>query len=624
MKYSLKLLKNKSKKSKQKFALKKTHKQKKNKHCKIKAQTGGDAKDKSLLEYYIFSSHNTEVITSQIRGICSICSINEFMSTPGNSFLNGGCLELDFNGVILGEDGKTPTDITIGHLCTIDTQTPAVYTFSTLLSVIIEKYKQISTSDNPAYPLIISVDANLIHKKLPGAMVIAAYAKNENTKFGANTPEFYELWNRILTKCFENNQELRFAEEITRETPVNKLMNKILFRWQYDNPTKSKGQNLFRPSEINYLSKLNIIKEFTQDSSGINTVSYPIGENILADNISEIVTSVTEGILVRTYPKPSIFNYNYNFAKCMLAGAQIVAINLQLLDKFALGYAAFFEYDRFISIPSSIRQLAEPVKQELQHRPSVINEDHPNQQTVVSQIVGAINSNINTNQSPDEEEYITNTNDNIIETIKNNIQNIINEKKGQTSIKIIDEIYNYMSKNIPITENEFKLEFNINNNGTNQKINVNFNPTSNGYGLSIDDGISGTALVGGGAPNTFDYVWDNTDSKIEIKEVYNLFNPVINGKKYQQIYRHYLQSVDINDDYSIFNVIYIRFSDGGSQYHGCFNLSKVDLSTTENYNFMVSAYKIEPKYKYDNGNCGKALIAKEIDIKLKKWYTASV
>lgn len=574
-----------------------------------------------MTKYYIFSSHNTEIITSQIRGVCSLCAINEFI-TNDNPLLNGGCIELDFNGVSVDKNGNL-ADITIGHMCSITTEheNKNVETFSKLLPIVIEKYKSgINKVLKP--PLIISVDANLMHKKIPVLSAIPGgqgMARNTNVKYGANTPEFYEMWHGILSRNFANNEELRPDFEITPATPLDSLCNRILIRWDYASAEHNKGKNCYKPAEIDRLSRLNLVKGSAPGE--LSTVSYPVGRPV-SSKVLEKIQKNCKTKLVRTYPEPSIYNYNYNFTKPILAGSQIVAINLQLQDMYALGYAAFFKYSHIIPIPLNIQH-----KSQLPgYKPSTISRRHPmlsRRDSVISGSFDETSMDEIFNSSTSVSEY----NKTILLELEKDIKLLIDDTKSPT--KVIDDIYFFISSSTPnfITESSFSNDYVITISTSKGNYTIKFNHKFTPFvlfsdnkthtrRLSIQVGGSDSIINNDDELNTNppkDDLWDdgyisatttqyilsplNTFAVIEF---YNLFNPEYDGNKPTQLYNHY----DNQSDHNIFNILYIRYKENNVQFHGCANLSQtaIDIAAVDQA-VNVPVYPVNQRniYKYGRG-----------------------
>ena len=573
-----------------------------------------------MTKYYIFSSHNTEIITSQIRGVCSLCAINEFI-TNDNPLLNGGCIELDFNGVSVDKKGNL-TDITIGHMCSItaEHENKNVETFSKLLPIIIEKYKAgITKVVKP--PLIISVDANLMHKKIPVLSAIPGgqgMARNTNVKYGANTLEFYEMWHGILSRNFVNNEELRPDFEITPATPLDSLCNRILIRWDYASAEHNKGKNCYKPAEIDRLSRLNLVKGSAPGE--LSTVSYPVGRPVSSKVLDKIQKNCKTK-LVRTYPEPSIYNYNYNFTKPILAGSQIVAINLQLQDMYALGYAAFFKYSHIIPIPLNIQH-----KSQLPgYKPSTISRRHPmlsRRDSVISGSFDETSMDDIFNSSTSVSEY----NKTILLELEKDIKLLIDDTKSPT--KVIDDIYFFISSSTPnfITESSFSNDYVITIPTSKGSYTIKFNHKFTPFVLFSDNKTHTRRLsiqVGGddriindAESNTNppeDDLWNDgyisatTTQYIlsplntfAVVEFYNLFNPEYDGNKPTQLYNHY----DNQSDHNIFNILYIRYKENNVQFHGCANLSQTAIdSTAVDQKVNVPVYPVNQRiiYKYGRG-----------------------
>lgn len=133
---------------------------------------------------------------------------------------------------------------------------------------------------------------------------------------------------------------------VNAETKLNDIMNKILFRWGYGDKKLSK--TIYLNKSLNsYISKINIDKTTLSPTVSINKNEYNTKVNKFLKN---------RNYLVRLYPKTPITNiaFNYDFTIYMLLGIQLIAMNLNLIDKFTLAYNEFFKYNKVIPIPTKI------------------------------------------------------------------------------------------------------------------------------------------------------------------------------------------------------------------------------------------------------------------------------
>lgn len=282
-----------------------------NKHIQYGSAVETDL-NSSLLNYYYYSSHNSELITSQLAGICSICVINDFISDTSQTI--GGCIELDLRNV-------KQDRISVDHYCK-----KAGLDFETVLKKLIEKYNSFT---GIKYPLIISIDANGLTKP-------------------ANTEEFGNLWSAILNRCFKDHSQLRPDFDITKDTQMSDIMGKILFRWDYSTAEKQKAKDLvFNENTTQHLTKINIVKNPLSKTIAVKSVKFN-GNVLDGVNVKEK--------LIRLYPKTPIFSsaFNYNFTEYLLNGVQMAALNLNLNNKYALAYNEFFKYNKVIKIPDEI------------------------------------------------------------------------------------------------------------------------------------------------------------------------------------------------------------------------------------------------------------------------------
>lgn len=280
------------------------------KNIQISGGSGDTDLTGSILNYYYYSSHNSELVTSQLTGNCAMCIIADFITSQSI----GGCIELDLRNV------KADT-ISVDHYCT-----NAGLDFETILNVLIEKYKSFTGTK---YPLIISIDANGLSK-------------------AANTESFGKLWNAILMRCFTNNPELRPTFPILPDTKMSQIMGMILIRWEYSDTDKPKAKDLISNSDTDHiLTRINITKTPLSKTIAVKSINFN----------EDILTGIdVQKRLIRLYPKTPIFTpaFNYNFAEYLLKGVQMAALNLNLNNKYTFAYNEFFKFNKVIKIPAEI------------------------------------------------------------------------------------------------------------------------------------------------------------------------------------------------------------------------------------------------------------------------------
>ena len=148
-------------------------------------QKGGDPPDLRIMDYFIYSSHNTEILTSQFKGLCGSCIIDDFFEND----IIGGCIELDIKK-IKGDD------LAIAHRCS-----HSLY-FSILLKEMINKYYEFVKSNKEVNPLIINFDANGIGI--------------------CNTASFFKIFHSIFIRAFTNeNGEMDMEKCELRKLPLD-------------------------------------------------------------------------------------------------------------------------------------------------------------------------------------------------------------------------------------------------------------------------------------------------------------------------------------------------------------------------------------------------------------------
>jgi len=225
--------------------------------------------DDRLLDHYILSGHNSELITTQSSGICKLCNINQLI---GDRTIIGGCIELDFYEPLLDS-----TEILINHGCNKRHHgfNNSQGYLSEYLEHIAKNYSEIITK-NPGKlfnPIIISIDAN---------QMAGGYTRGRfSTKDELSKIEYASIWFDITNKVFSKYEHLRplmdlndtdiFNETptdsnlkipliVTPNTKMKHVYNKILFRWNYGSEGKELYDIFTKEFPIEYKRR---VKDFT-------------------------------------------------------------------------------------------------------------------------------------------------------------------------------------------------------------------------------------------------------------------------------------------------------------------------------------------------------------------------
>jgi hypothetical protein len=353
-------------------------KQKKSKYRKLsnknkikKKMIGGNDPsinlDKPLNNYFIFSSHNTELHGSQIKGYSSDCIIyDEFLKDS----VNGGCIELDFSNVKKNVNVKDNAfHIIVGHM-----DTKKDYTFQECMKQIVKYYYGNGTFHNK-FPLIINIDANGLLLSLKKTLK-------------PNDSVFYNLFDRDMKIAFQqvtNQDHINHMRTMDGVLDANRkikhlkdLKGQILLRWGYSTEAnKFKKNLLFKHPDINTAERIirKNREQYSQNLDFINkirvsyinfdkTVDY--GQGKLSPSIAvgissaegyqKAINKISKHNIIRTYPKFSIggYNYNYYIHNLFLTGIPMIAINLQIASIITIVYNAFFDKSHYIEIPNVI------------------------------------------------------------------------------------------------------------------------------------------------------------------------------------------------------------------------------------------------------------------------------
>ena len=589
---------------------------------KNKKYSGGGIED-NIGNYYIYSSHNSEVLTSQVRGIAGNCIINDFIS-------RGGSIELDFESV----RGK---DILISH------SSIQKLLLSELFKNIVDSY-YILTTQKTVNPLIINIDANQLGT--------------------CNTLEFFGIFHNVITNAFklqgkydEKRCQLRILPEvlngkITPETDITLLKNKILLRWDYGGQEgcNDKHTFLYNPyldAKFNvlpdlYLSAINMIKCKISpsipinDSNNVDTISGKLDKKTIALS--------SKSILSRTFPKFRIlkYNYNYDFALLMLVfGINFIALNLNIIDIHTCAYNEFFKNDTFVKIPrfitdkSTTPNTTQPIAMPRRRNSTMSANPNANQNTNAgyssaasssaassrpdtptssSCSFGAISEEEDFELTPDERS----SSYNLAEMIRNSISNV-DDTNIENIVRPFIESCELNPRNAPFV---YHLVFSNSDTGNAAK---NFMEPPHTFSKNLPSlqnmnkkSAVLTSYVGGGSKyqvsNVLFYKISrfvsysvSTTSDYEIYSIYNYFDIFGEDIKY---YKHYADA-----DMSIFNILCIKLhtKSKSQKYIACINLTGQDLTKQ----IQVNCYqKKDNYYAYTDTKCNPKILPILINITL--------
>jgi hypothetical protein len=319
----------------------------------------------SIYDYWIFSSHNTYLTYDQISESSNLCYYNLIM----NIFM-GGCVEIDLYN--LYEDPKTKEkDIMVKHSPNQKQFVKLSKIMNTIVKTMKKKFDYIKQNINvPVGPVIVSFD-------------------NKKTITDETQTVFWDILHKTLY-CTENKNNDMFPNDIfpwvqiinkditLMKISLEQLNGKILIRGkEKKNPTDSKKTFIqppyspYSPYSPKYKKKEiptdniciqphKIFMDKTKWFNITNTKLYAFEQINENKNLSESLGSYgsfgsknkniknvekthminanvilnSYNNLIRIYPNGiRIYSNNYDNYGYLLNGIQMVAINLQVLDK---------------------------------------------------------------------------------------------------------------------------------------------------------------------------------------------------------------------------------------------------------------------------------------------------
>ena len=311
-----------------------------------------------LNKYFIFSSHNTEIESSQIFGkhsktfiSCGHIKSQEHSKISIDLYKKnkyhptGGCLEIDINDL---------SDNAVGHFS---------YSNSTvsLTNYILDIYlnyafqKRVSSDVTvKKQPLIINFDTT--------ALNITSKAKNSVKSFfmGKTYENHKAIHDFLITeinkakemlighKSYNHVDDIFYTDVIQQDNmpTLNKITNKILFRW--DKNYNYENNNNARDSLC-----INIPKQDEIESSKTKrkSISKSFTSKDKLERIFKFKKSNNNNLL-RVYPNSG--SINYDWVSYILLGINMIALNIHHIDYFNISYQIFFKYSHYLPIPNII------------------------------------------------------------------------------------------------------------------------------------------------------------------------------------------------------------------------------------------------------------------------------
>jgi hypothetical protein len=299
----------------------------------------------NIYQYWISSSHNTYLPYDQVFGQSNVCYYKLL-----SLVYYGGCLEIDTYGI-----NKEKNDIIVNHL---QSNAKGIL-LSDILDIIITSMKRKLTKSyfTNSGPLIITFD-------------------NKNLK----TIEAQNIfWNIISKKLLvENSNLVQVIDENTSDLtklPINKMANKILFRWgENNNCNKPSIGNELCPPDSKLPGVSNLIKpgynrwvNFTKGKLALEkglileknkSVSISNSKTKSVSNKLNIYTMLnTQSNLLRIYPEMyRVLSNNYSNMMHFRNGVNIVAINVQNIEiPWYLNKAVFLPNTGIACTPTEIK-----------------------------------------------------------------------------------------------------------------------------------------------------------------------------------------------------------------------------------------------------------------------------
>jgi hypothetical protein len=326
----------------------------------------------SIYDYWILSSHNTYLAFDQIVSDSNMCYYNLIL----NIFM-GGCVEIDLNGVEYDKnDKKKMIDIKVRHSKINNTYLLLSKVLYKIVEVMKKKYllkKLNSKSIFPIGPLILTFDnKNIMEKEeqdLFWNIIYENLLKYDSHDSTNSTKKDCPLekseicpWIYII-----NDENIDFTNV---KNNLKNLDCKILLRAKermgdgknkmFIKPTvsskyfASKKQRWFHISN----TKLNAFDKIVSNKNLSESIpSYHKSFGSSSDTIMNIEKNIninsaaiinSKNNLIRIYPDGSrITSANYNILGYLINGIQIVALNMQIIDKSWFINMALFNPDFF-------------------------------------------------------------------------------------------------------------------------------------------------------------------------------------------------------------------------------------------------------------------------------------
>ena len=289
-----------------------------------------------LFSYWISSSHNTYLPYNQNTDKISLCYYRlQYMVYAG------GCVEIDTYGI-------KDNDVIISHMITNRSYIKLEDILDIIMKALITKIK----------------------KKIISGPFILNFDNSSPTNSLRTKSEQQIFWNTIFQKLLSGINLENYQKEVAGEIPIlyidenfdlcniplNKMSNKILFRWglnkhcnsekvgnelcPYDKVTKEFSKKTNQWVHLDK-QKLNFFKEFIDTRNISQSMSSPFISELTKINIFSIINSQRN--LFRFFPNSlNISSGNYDNMKYFRDGVQITAINLQKIGKSRLLNDAVF------------------------------------------------------------------------------------------------------------------------------------------------------------------------------------------------------------------------------------------------------------------------------------------
>ena len=344
-------------------------------------------KNKPLSDFFIYSSHNTEVETKQYHGQTGNTYVKCGFLENNSVLQKGGCLELDIQGV--KKQDTNNYEYYVGHMAQKGTKMPLSNVFA-----------EISTYSGES-PLIVNMDTTqLIRSK-----IITDGFKSVLTSSG--------LYNKLCPDFLYKSGNPETLKPYLNEIQTG---NNVLIRWDYDSGTKS----LKTPPSSKRVSPSSSPRSSPRTSRSVSPVMFnsrpstptsPTPSDILENNghtFNEFTTSFIPIELqnsTNSYTGTSVENHSssnenkplihivkkecsktfkhdkdinnifkfrkdnplnlirtfpsggksYNWGDLLLTGCNLISINFQNYDIDNLAYQSFFLPSHYIPIPETLK-----------------------------------------------------------------------------------------------------------------------------------------------------------------------------------------------------------------------------------------------------------------------------